>query len=226
MKHIKMRRFRHHMDLLFLNEDVWYAFLFSGIMLGLVEGYKPGPLTTVVITQTLKHNWKSGLKVALSPLLTDGPIILLCALIYSGITENSVASSSLSIAGGLFLVWLSYETAFKTSFEINKENDLYDDSLKKGVITNLLNPNPWSYWALIGAPFLIDAWNIAYWMPLLFIIGFFVCLIGAKISVALLTGYGSNFVEGKNYKRLMYFCSLTLLVFATMFFMDAINGLR
>ena len=214
------------MDLLFLNEDVWYAFLFSGIMLGIVEGYKPGPLTTVVITQTLKHNWKSGLKVALSPLLTDGPIILLCALIYSGISENSIASSSLSIAGGLFLVWLSYETAFKTSFEIKKENDLYDDSLKKGVITNLLNPNPWSYWALIGAPFLIDAWNIAYWMPLLFIIGFFVCLIGAKISVALLTGYGSNFVEGKNYKGLMYFCSLTLLVFATMFFMDAINGLR
>ena len=158
------------MDLLFLDEDVWYAFLFSGIMLGIVEGYKPGPLTTVVITQTLKHNWKSGMKVALSPLLTDGAIILLCALIYRGISENSIASSSLSIAGGLFLVWLSYETAFKTSFEINKENDLYDDSLKKGVITNLLNPNPWSYWALIGAPFLIDAWKIAYWMPLLLLV--------------------------------------------------------
>ena len=61
MKHIKIKRSSHNMDLLFLDEDVWYAFLFSGIMLGIVEGYKPGPLTTVVITQTLKHNWKSGM---------------------------------------------------------------------------------------------------------------------------------------------------------------------
>ena len=148
------------MDLLFLNEDVWYAFLFSGILLGIVEGYKPGPLTTVVITQPLKHNWKSGLKVAISPLLTDGPIILLCALIYRSISEYSIANFILSIAGGLFLLWLSYETAFKTNFEIDKTEEIHDDSLKKGIITNLLNPNPWSYWALIGAPFLIDAWNI------------------------------------------------------------------
>jgi len=213
------------MDLLFLNEDVWYAFLFSGIMLGIVEGYKPGPLTTVVITQTLKHNWKSGLKVAISPLLTDGPIILLCALIYRSISEYSIANFILSIAGGLFLLWLSYETAFKTNFEIDKTEEIHDDSLKKGIITNLLNPNPWSYWALIGAPFLINAWNIEYWMPFIFIIGFFFCLIGSKISVALLTEYGSNFIEGENYKRLMYFCSITLIVFATMFFMDAINAL-
>ncbi len=214
------------MGLFFLNEDIWYAFLFSGIILGIVEGYKPGPLTTVVITQTLKHNWKSGLKVALSPLLTDGPIIILCAIIYREFSEYHIASSGLSIAGGFFLVWLSYETAFKTNFEINQVKGSVDDSLKKGIITNLLNPNPWSYWALIGAPFLIDAWNIAYWMPFLFLIGFFACLIGAKISVAVLTGYGSNFIQGKNYKRLMYFCSITLLIFAAMFFMDAIDALR
>jgi len=212
-------------DFFILDENMWYGFLLSGILLGVVEGYKPGPLTTVVITQTLKHNWKSGLKVALSPLLTDGPIILLCAVIYRGLSGYSIAISILSIAGGLFLVWLAYDTAFRTTTEIESDVEKEDDSLKKGVITNLLNPNPWTYWALIGAPFLINAWGIAYWMPLLFLIGFFTCLIGAKISVAYLTGYGSNFLQGNNYKILMYICSITLLIFAAIFFMNALDGL-
>ena len=225
MKHIKIMNHRQGVDLFLFNENLWYTFLISGVLLGLVEGYKPGPLTTVVVTQTLKHNWKSGLKVAISPLLTDGPIILICALIYRNLSDFALGNSLLSLAGGFFLLWLAYDSAFKSNLKIENEVDEKDDSLKKGIITNLLNPNPWSYWALIGAPFLIEAWNVEYWMPLLFILGFFTCLIGAKISVALLAGYGSHYLQGKNYKILMYFCSLTLILFAAIFFMNAIDGL-
>ena len=32
-------------------------------------------------------------------------------------------------------------------------------SLKKGIITNLTNPNMYLYWGLIGAPFLLDAYS-------------------------------------------------------------------
>ena len=225
MKHIKIINYREGVDLFLFNENLWHTFLISGVILGLVEGYKPGPLTTVVVTQTLKHNWKSGLKVAISPLLTDGPIILICALIYRNLTNFAIGNSLLSLAGGFFLLWLAYDSAFKSKLIIENEVDKRDDSLKKGIITNLLNPNPWSYWALIGAPFLIDAWNVEFWMPLLFIFGFFTCLIGAKISVALLAGYGSHYLQGKNYKFLMYGCSLTLILFAAIFFMNALDGL-
>ena len=225
MKHIKIMNHREGVDLFLFNENLWYTFLISGIVLGLVEGYKPGPLTTVVITQTLKHNWKSGLKVAMSPLLTDGPIILICALIYRNLSNFAVGNSLLSLAGGCFLLWLAYDSAFKSNLIIENKVNERDDSLKRGIITNLLNPNPWSYWALIGAPFLIEAWNVEFWMPILFIAGFFTCLIGAKISVALLAGYGSNYLQGKNYRFLMYICSIILTLFAAIFFMNAIDGL-
>ena len=225
MKTHKIITPRENVELFLLNENTWYTFLISGILLGLVEGYKPGPLTTVVVTQTLKHNWKSGLKVAISPLLTDGPIILICALIYSNLSDFTIGNSLLSFAGGFFLLWLAYDTAFKSEIVFEDKATEKDDSLKRGVITNLLNPNPWSYWALIGAPFLISAWDIDFWIPLLFILGFFICLISAKISVALLAGYGSNYLKGKNYSFLMYICSITLILFAAIFFMNAIDGL-
>ena len=52
------------------------ASLLTGVIFGLSAGFAPGPLLTLVITQTLKHNIKEGVKVALAPLLTDLPIIL------------------------------------------------------------------------------------------------------------------------------------------------------
>ncbi|MDY6953588.1 MAG: LysE family translocator, partial [Thermodesulfobacteriota bacterium] len=48
-----------------------------GIVLGLSAGFAPGPLLALVISQTLRHNAVEGLKVALAPLVTDLPIILI-----------------------------------------------------------------------------------------------------------------------------------------------------
>ena len=40
--------------------------LTSGLILGLPAGLVPGPLLALVITQSLKHNMKEGIKVALA----------------------------------------------------------------------------------------------------------------------------------------------------------------
>ncbi len=52
-----------------------FEYLLPGIFIGLSAGFSPGPLMTVVISQTLHHGIKEGLKVAIAPLLTDLPII-------------------------------------------------------------------------------------------------------------------------------------------------------
>jgi hypothetical protein len=48
-------------------------FLTIGIILGLSAGFAPGPLLTLVISETLQHNINSGVKVALAPIITDLP---------------------------------------------------------------------------------------------------------------------------------------------------------
>ena len=49
--------------------------LAMGTFLGLAAGFAPGPLLTLVISETLQHDIKSGVKVALAPIITDLPII-------------------------------------------------------------------------------------------------------------------------------------------------------
>ena len=50
--------------------------LASGILLGLSAGLAPGPMLALVLAQTLRHGTREGCKVALTPLVTDPPIIL------------------------------------------------------------------------------------------------------------------------------------------------------
>ncbi|MDH3383440.1 MAG: LysE family translocator, partial [Deltaproteobacteria bacterium] len=51
-------------------------FLGAGIVLGLSAGFSPGPLLAMVLSQTIRHGAREGIKIAAAPLLTDLPIIL------------------------------------------------------------------------------------------------------------------------------------------------------
>jgi MFS family permease len=51
--------------------------LLIGISYGFAAGVSAGPLLGLVITQTLQGGWRAGNLVALAPLLSDLPIILL-----------------------------------------------------------------------------------------------------------------------------------------------------
>jgi len=51
-------------------------FLGIGLILGLSAGFAPGPLLTLVISETLQYDLKAGVKVALAPIITDLPIII------------------------------------------------------------------------------------------------------------------------------------------------------
>ena len=84
--------------------------LLVGTMFGLSAGFAPGPLMTLVITQTLKHNPVEGLRVAVAPILTDIPIILISYFILIKISALGPAIGLISVAGGVYVVYLSYET--------------------------------------------------------------------------------------------------------------------
>lgn len=62
-------------------------FLFLGAFLGLAAGTSPGPLLAVTISETLQHGKWEGIKVAVSPLITDLPIILSTMFILSHLTN-------------------------------------------------------------------------------------------------------------------------------------------
>jgi len=198
------------------------SLLVAGVLLGTVEGFKPGPLQTLVITETLKRDWKAGFKVTLAPLVTDGPIILFCALIVSSLSNNDQIFATISFAGALFLTYMAYETFMINEVKIN-EVDSRNSPLYKGVITNLLNPNPYIYWTLIGSPFLVQAFEKGTFLPLVFILPFFIAFILCKTFTAILVDRSRTFLSSRTYFAVLKSLALILLVFAFIFIQTGLS---
>jgi len=184
--------------------------LLAGIALGLMEGFLPGPLMMVVISETMKHDWKSGAKVSASVLITDGPIILLMALAWNSLNAYE---NWLSAAAAILLLWLSWK-AFNTKVPTISETQEVEHSLRNGILTNLVNPNPYRFWGLVGAPFLVAAWGLNPWAPALFIIGFFSVFIVAKVFIAVTVHRSRGFLQSRGYLIVMRSCGIGLLLFA------------
>ena len=49
--------------------------LASGVLLGFSAGLSPGPMLALTLAQMLRHGSREGCKIALTPLVTDPPII-------------------------------------------------------------------------------------------------------------------------------------------------------
>ena len=205
------------LDALLVEPTVW-ALVSAALLMGLVEGLKPGPLNTLVITETLQHDWKAGTKVALSPLITDAPIITISALLWSQATSLSGVESILYIAGAAFLTWLGIDGLRSTSpnFDDIDQNQA-EHSLRRGVITNLLNPNPWMFWTLAGAPFMVAAWNQSPWMPFAYVIPFLSMLIGVKVLFAVTFHRSKQWMSDGGLLWSIRISSLALLALAALF---------
>jgi len=93
-----------------------FTFLISGIIFGLSSGLIPGPLFTLVISETLKHGIREGIKISIAPLLSDLPIVLVTILILTRLSDIRPVLGIISILGTIFLFYLAVESlSFKGS---------------------------------------------------------------------------------------------------------------
>ena len=79
-------------------------YLTIGTILGLSAGLTPGPLLTVVISETILHDIRAGIKVAIAPLITDAPIIVLTVFILSRLSGFQGILGVISLVGGVLVL--------------------------------------------------------------------------------------------------------------------------
>jgi len=197
------------------------SFLISGIIFGLSSGLIPGPLLTLVISETLKHGIREGIKISIVPLLSDLPIVLVTILILTRLSDIRPALGIISILGAIFLVYLAVESLSFKGSDIDTETK--PQSLKKGLITNLLNPNPYIFWLSIGAPTTVKAMDIGLLSASLFILSFYFSLVGSKIMVAFVTGRSRHFLKSRNFIYTIRVLGLVLLIFAALFLKNGLG---
>ena len=200
-------------------------FLASGTLLGLSAGFSPGPLLTLVISETLKYSPREGIKVALSPLITDIPIVALSVFGLSQLSDHMLLVGVISLLGGMFLAYLGFDSlAFKgTAFKPVDADPAR--SLHKGVIVNFLNPSPYLFWLSIGAPLIVEAWDASPAAAAAFILVFYTLLVGAKICIALAVGRSRTYLQSRQYIIIIRCLGIALLIFAGVFFKNGYTRL-
>ncbi len=196
-------------------------FLLSGFVLGSAGGLTPGPTLTLVIAQTLRYDLKEGLKIAVSPLLTDAPIVAVVIVVLSRVDAAPVLGT-VSLLGSCFLAYLAFDSFSAKAPRLGRHAD--PRSLKKGFFANLLNPHPYLFWLTIGGPMVLKAASVNAASPVLFIAGHYSCLVGAKILVAFLVERGRSWLS-KGYVYVMRGLAVALAVFAIFFLRDGLRFL-
>ena len=191
------------------------VFLLSGILLGLSGGLSPGPLLTLVASETLRHGPRAGIGVALAPLLTDLPIILATVLLLRPLTNQTLPLALINLGGGLYLVWLGIQGLHFQGAELEPADPA--NSLRRGVIANFLNPSPYLFWLAVGAPTVLDAWREGWPATATFIVAFYVLLVGSKVLLALALGRARHLLRSGGYIVLMRGLGLLLLAYALLF---------
>jgi threonine/homoserine/homoserine lactone efflux protein len=197
-------------------------FLTMGSILGLSAGFAPGPLLTLVISETLQHDIKAGVKVALAPMITDLPIIMLTLFILVKLSGFHKVLGIISCMGGFFVLYLGWQSIVTKGVELNLQGTR-PKSLAKGIIVNTLNPHPYLFWFGVGGPTVTKAMNLGMVAPLAFIGSFYVLFVGSKILIALLIGKSRSFLIGNGYIYTMRLLGVALCVLAMILFRDGFN---
>ena len=203
--------------------DTIIYFITSGVLLGLSGGLSPGPLTALVISQTLRFGAREGMLVALAPILTDAPLVIAAGLLVSAVAGMNAILGVLSVLGALvvgYLAWDAYNAQIPSV-----ENAGEPRSIMKSIAVNLVNPHPYVFWFMVGGPLVASALEKGGTHLVSFLVGFFGCLVGAKLALALVTEHFREWLLGPPYRMVMRGLALALLVFAVFMFTDGVEKL-
>jgi threonine/homoserine/homoserine lactone efflux protein len=198
--------------------------LVSGVLLGLCCGLAPGPLLALVLAQALRHGAREGCKIALTPLVTDAPIIAVALVLAARLAELRPLLGVVSLAGGAFVLYLAWENFGPVRLDAEIPA-VRAGSWFKGILTNLLSPHPWLFWLTVGAATLAKAIAQSWLAAAAFLCGFYLLLVGSKVLVALLAARSRNLLAGRPYRVVMGVLAVVLSVFALLLFREGLKRL-
>lgn len=200
------------------------SYLLQGAALGLTAGASPGPLQTFLINQSLSGGMRRGAPVALAPLITDLPIILLSLFVLNRLPAYFLRL--VGLAGGLFVLYLAW--GLWQSWRAGEVGTVSEEppqggSLRQAVIVNFLGPGAYLFWGLVNGPILLEAMRQSALEPAAFLVGFYGVFIASLLALAFLFSQARRF--GPRAVRVLVLASIIILViFGLILLKDSIWG--
>jgi threonine/homoserine/homoserine lactone efflux protein len=197
-------------------------FLTIGLVLGLSAGLAPGPLLTLVVSETLRYHVGAGIRVALAPLISDLPIVVVSVGLLSTMSGFESVLGGISLVGGAVVFRMGVHGLRTRALVIEPEIS-GSNALAKGVLVNVLSPHPYLFWISVGAPLVHRAMAVSVAAAGAFILGFYLLLVGAKVVLALVVGRSRTVIKGRAYVFTMRGLGLALCLLALVLFRDGLS---
>ncbi len=163
------------------------TYLILGITYAFAAAVQPGPIQAYLVSQALSHGWRRTIPAAFSPLVSDGPIIVLVLLVLSRVPASLLLL--LRGAGGVFLLYLAF-LALRTwrHFERGTAQPAPTgrENLLRATLVNLLNPGPYLGWSLVMGPLLLKGWREAPPRGVALVVGFYTTMVVTQAGIVLL----------------------------------------
>jgi threonine/homoserine/homoserine lactone efflux protein len=204
-----------------------FAFWLQGAGLALAAFGSWGPFQTFLVSETLIGGFRRGAPIAFAPLISDVPIVLLMLFVLKQLPP--IAIGLLSLAGGVFVLYLAWSLMWQWRANTSIEIDTLDNtistwaSLRKGVIMNFLGPGPYLFWALVNGPILISALNRSVWHGLAFLLGFYGFFISLLVILAAIFHQARRF-DQRIVRGLLLVSIIILIIFGGLLIRSGLAG--
>lgn len=126
-------------------------FILPGILVGVGSAVSPGPIMLLIISETLRGGIRSGWSVAVAPLITDIPFIIISILLAKSIGSFQSVVGVISLIGAGFLMFLAYQNITVQKEDLQKPSS-GSRSLLKGITLNLVSPYLYIFWFSVALP--------------------------------------------------------------------------
>jgi threonine/homoserine/homoserine lactone efflux protein len=165
------------------------TYLVIGMTYAFASAVQPGPLQAYIISQTISHGWRRALPAAFSPLLSDGPIIVLMLFVLSRLPAWLIPAVRLA-GGGLLLLFafLAARTWWRSDASGTAPATTRPRSLLGATAVNLMSPGPYLGWSLVMGPLLLKGWHEAPANGIALLVGFYGVLVLSMAVIILLAG--------------------------------------
>jgi threonine/homoserine/homoserine lactone efflux protein len=191
------------------------TFLLLGAGIGFVAGVSPGPVLTLVVTETLKSGWLRGAAVAAGPLLADGPIVLIAVTVFSELPPTVVPA--ISVIGGVFLLYLAITNAVGARRAKLPATSGPRPGARGGLVTGLLaralSPHPYLFWFLVGGPTLTQARSVGWAAVVAFLVGYYATIVGSNVGLALALHRWMGLLSERIYRGILLAASALLAIY-------------
>ncbi len=205
----------------------WWIIGFSGAMM-------PGPVTTLIVTETARRGFIAG------PLITIGHALLelvMVVALYFGLgdllKQNAVAGA-IGLLGGLFLLWMGLgivRRAWQGQVSLNVAQTLpsrgaSDSPIIAGVLATITNPYWLLWWATVGAAYLISFRAFGLAGIVAFYIGHTLADWVWNNVVAFIVATGRRAMSDRVYRGILIVCGVFLIGLSFYFVSSGIGFLR